>query len=303
MKKIKVSMISTVLNEENNIRKFLDSILNQTKRPNEIIVIDGGSTDKTYKILKEYSKKHKLIKTFQEKGVNIARGRNIAISKAKEKIIFVSDAGCIIDKNWIKDTLKYFPKEDIVAGSYKAITRNNFEYFQSLIVIKKVTRPARMSSRNIAFKKECWKVVRGYPEKSLTGEDNRFNINLIEKGYKIKVNPKPLISWEMRPTLSKFSKQFYLYGRGDRIQGNLFKKTLKKNLVMVFGFWMYLVLFFLFVLTFPLIGLLMIFIPLFLLFIYSIKIFVKTGKISALFWVPVLIITKRLSYIMGVTFK
>lgn len=300
---MKVSLISTVLNEEKNIRIFLDSIIKQTRKPDEVIIVDGGSKDKTYEILKEYSKKYKWVKVYQEKGVNIAKGRNIAISKAKGKIMFVSDAGCMIDKNWIKDTLQYFPKEDIVAGSYKAITRNNFEFFQSLTVIKKVTRPARMSSRNITFKKECWKKVGGYPEKSLTGEDNRFNINLIEKGYKIKVNPKPLISWEMRSTLSKFSKQFYLYGRGDRVQGNLSKKTLKKNLVMVFGFWIYLVLFFLFVLTFPLIGLLMIFIPLFLLFVYSIKIFIKTGKTSALFWIPILIITKRVSYILGVTFR
>jgi glycosyltransferase involved in cell wall biosynthesis len=300
---MKVSLISTVLNEEKNIRTFLDSIIKQNKKPDEVIIIEGGSKDKTYEILKEYSKKYKWIRAYQEKGVNIAKGRNIAISRSKGEIIFVSDAGCAIDKDWIKDTLKYFPNSDIVAGSYKAITKNNFENFQGLITIKKVDRPSRMSSRNIVFKKKCWEEVGGYPEKSLTGEDTRFNIELIKKGYRIKINQKPLVSWEMRPTLLKFAKQFYLYGKGDRIQGNLLKHKMKKNLIMVFGFWIYLVLFLLLILTVQKIALLLILIPLVILTLYSIGIFIKTGKISALFWVPVLIITKRISYIMGVTFK
>jgi len=300
---MKSSFIATVFNEEKNIKSFIDSLLDQTKKPNEIIIVDGGSDDKTYGILKEYSKRNKLVKVYQEKGANIARGRNIAISKAKGEIILVSDAGCILDKDWVKDTLNYFPKEDIVAGSYKGIVKNNFEYFQNLLVIKKVDRPARMSSRNIAFKKKCWKDVGGYPEKSLTGEDNRFNINLMEKGYKIKVNPKKLISWDMRPTLSKFSKQYYLYGKGDSIQRNLWKKTLKKNFIMVMGFWAYLLVILLSVFTFPFLSLTLVIFPLVILGLHAFKFFIKTRKLSALFWIPTLIATKRISYILGATFK
>ena len=103
---MKSSFIATVFNEEKNIESFLDSLLNQTEKPNEIVIVDGGSKDKTYEILKEYSKKNKLIKVYQEKGSNIARGRNIAISKAKEDIILVSDAGCILDKDWIRDPME-----------------------------------------------------------------------------------------------------------------------------------------------------------------------------------------------------
>jgi glycosyltransferase involved in cell wall biosynthesis len=300
---MKTSFISTVFNEEKNIEKFLNSIIAQTKKPDEAIIVDGGSKDKTYDILKKYSKKYKWIKIFQEKGANIAKGRNIAISKAKGEIILVSDAGCIIDNDWVKNTLKYFPNADVVAGSYKAITKNDFEYFQSLIVIKKVNRPARMSSRNVAFKKKCWKEVGEYPEKSLTGEDNRLVIEFIKKGYKVEINPKKLVSWEMRPTLLKFSKQFYLYGKGDRIQRNLFKKTLKKNLMMIFGFWIYLSAFLIINFINPLISLTMMIVPAFFLFLYSFRFLIKTKKISALFWIPILIFTKRISYILGATFK
>ena len=300
---MKTSFISTVLNEEKNVGKFLNSIVAQTKKPDEAIIVDGGSKDKTYEILKDYSKKYKWIKVFQEKGANIARGRNIAISKTKGKIIFVSDAGCIIDKNWVKNTLKYFPDAGVVAGGYKGIYKNDFEFFQSLLYVKKVDRPSRMSSRNVVFKKKCWKDVKGYPEKYRTAEDNRFIIDLMKKGYKIKANPKILVSWEMRPTLLKFARQFYDYGKGDRIQGNLMKKTIKRNLLMVLGFWVYLSVFLISAIAYSLLALILVISPLIILFLYSIKFFIKTGKISALFWMPILIMTKRISYILGATFK
>jgi len=300
---MKISFISTVFNEEDNIEKFIDSILKQTKKPSEIIFVDGGSKDKTYEILKKYAKKNKKIKVFQEKGANIARGRNIAISKAKGEIIFASDAGCVIDRNWIKDTLKYFPEADIVAGGYKGIYKNNFEFFQSLLYVKKVDRPSRMSSRNIAFKKKCWEAVGGYPKKYRTAEDNRFIIDLMKKGHKIKVNPKILVSWEMRLTLLEFARQFYDYGKGDRIQGNLMKKTIQVNLLMVLGFWAYLIVFLTMGFLYPIVSLAMIVLPILILFLYSLIFLIKTRKISALFWMPVLTLTKRISYILGVTFK
>jgi len=300
---MKISFISTILNEEKNIEKFINSILNQTKKPDEIIIVDGGSEDKTYEILKKYSKKYKLVKVFQEKGVNIARGRNIAISKAKGETILTSDAGCVIDKNWVKDTLKYFPDYDFVAGTSKAIAKNNFEVFQSFLTVQKVNTIARISSRNSGFKKKWWKKVGGYPEKSLTGEDHRFHIELIDKGAKVAVNHRPLVGWEMRPTLAKFAKQFYLYGKGDRIQRNMMKREMKKNLVMVFGFWVYVFLTIYFLFTGFFIGIVLIAAPLIILELYSLKFIVKTKKISALFWIPVLWITKRVSYIIGVTFK
>jgi glycosyltransferase involved in cell wall biosynthesis len=300
---MRTSFITTVKNERGNIKKFLESILNQTRKPDEIIVVDGGSTDGTYEMLENLSKKNKSIKIFKEAGVNIAKGRNIAISKAKGEVILISDAGCVVDRNWAEKMLSYFPKEDVVAGSYKAMVKNNFEYFQGLITIKKVDRPSRMSSRNVAFKKKCFEAVGGYPEKNLTGEDNRLMINFSEKGYKIKIDYSRLVSWEMRPSLFKFAKQYYLYGRGDRVQGNLLKKTIKKNFGMIIGFWIYLIAVVALLFAYPVVSIFLIAIPLLFLFLHAFRLFARTGKVSALFWIPILIMTKRICYILGATFK
>ena len=50
----KVSFITTVYNEEKDIRLFLDSLINQTYLPEEVIIVDGGSTDGTLKIIRDF---------------------------------------------------------------------------------------------------------------------------------------------------------------------------------------------------------------------------------------------------------
>lgn len=298
---MKISFISTVKDEEKNILRYLESVLGQTRKPDEILIVDGGSKDNTLKVVNSLKSKSKIpIRVFVEPGANIAKGRNIAIKKAKYDLIFASDAGCVVDRNWIRETLNFFPDADVVAGNYSAITKNDFEYFQSIVSVNEVDRISRMSSRNIAFKKECWKKVGGYPEKSLTGEDTGFNLKLQRAGFEIKINPKKLVSWEMRPTLTKFVKQFYSYGKGDKRQGNLLK--MKKNMAMVFGFWVYLLLAVNFLFYAPLLGIILVILPLLYFLMGGFLIGIKTKKTSAILYLPLLLLAKRLGYILGASF-
>jgi glycosyltransferase involved in cell wall biosynthesis len=80
---MKISVVTTVLNEEKNIVQFLDSIVNQTKKPDEIIVVDGGSKDSTIKILKKYQKKNRLVKVYELPNSKISEGRNFGVKNSK----------------------------------------------------------------------------------------------------------------------------------------------------------------------------------------------------------------------------
>ncbi len=84
------SIIIPTFNAAKNIRKCLDSILNQTFSDFEVLVINDGSTDETGDILEEYSSKFSNIRvfTFSNSGVGISRRRGISLAQG-EYLIFV----------------------------------------------------------------------------------------------------------------------------------------------------------------------------------------------------------------------
>ena len=117
MRKIKLSLIVTVLNEEKYIGKLIDSISIQTKIPDEIIIVDGGSIGNTvakiqnskFKI-QNYKSKFKII----IKPGNRSVGRNEAIRKTTGDIILSTDAGCILDKLGKKYSRTFFLTQELM---------------------------------------------------------------------------------------------------------------------------------------------------------------------------------------------
>ena len=226
---MKSSVVSTVKNEENNIRQFLDSLLKQTKKPDEFIIVDGGSTDKTYGILKEYSKKHKWIKPFQKKGTNIPQGRNYAIEKAKNDIIISADAGTEFKKDWLENLTKGFNGE-VGFGQTLPLIKNDFQK-----ILAKKMRQRFGSSRNIIFKKNVWEKVGGYPEDLNMAEDTVFNERVKGVGFKMELIPNAVGYWEMRKNIDGLKKQFYNYGYWDGIAYRKYKILPIRHKIAVMG--------------------------------------------------------------------
>nr|MBP7931098.1 glycosyltransferase [Chitinophagaceae bacterium] len=112
----KVSIIIPARNEEQNIGRCLDSILEQTL-PNsqvEIIVVDDGSSDNTASIVRTYFKKNvRLLQLSDEVG-----GKKAALTKgieiASHPLIVTTDADCIYPNNWLNTLLSYRAEQDAV---------------------------------------------------------------------------------------------------------------------------------------------------------------------------------------------
>jgi len=218
-----VSVISTILNEQESLQDFVVSLFNQTYCPDEVVIVDGGSTDGTQKLLQTRAKKYmgKLV-YFIEPGLNISAGRNFAIKKAKYPIIASVDGGATLQKDWLKNLvspLQQDKKIDVVSGFFIPEVHTTFEKYLAGVTVPIVEElqdeKFLPSSRSIAFRKEAWESVNGYPEWLPICEDLIFDIKLKNKGKNFVVNAKALSSWRPRETLKKFFIQYFKYARGD----------------------------------------------------------------------------------------
>jgi cellulose synthase/poly-beta-1,6-N-acetylglucosamine synthase-like glycosyltransferase len=204
MKINRVSVCITIFNEkEETVKNLLSSLNSQTLRPDEIIVIDA----------KDYN------------NCSRSKGRNIAIKKARNKIIAITDAGCIPHKNWLEKITKPFTdnKVDVVAGGYKMVYKNSFEKAESVFLGVKerdMDSDFMPSARSMAFTKNIWKKARGFPESlNDTAEDTLFNLNLVRLNAKFKVAKDAIVDWQMPETILEFAKKIRNYAKGDAKSG------------------------------------------------------------------------------------
>ena len=218
----KVSVITTVLNERNNIGELLDALLSQSRKPDEIIIVDSGSKDGTIKIIEDYTVRYVTVRLLVEDGVNIARGRNIGIKNAAYPLIAVIDAGCKPEKNWLEKLVMPFEKDmtvDAVAGVIRVESDNNFEFYSGKLMADGLKEPndenLKVLGRSAAFKKNIWKKAGGYPEWLYTAEDTLFDMKLRVIGASLKLAKGSVVYWKPRRTFWKMAKMFYLYGKGN----------------------------------------------------------------------------------------
>ncbi len=204
---LRVSLICTLKDEESSIRTFFDSILTQSRLPNEIIIVDGGSRDGTVDIINSYIKNGAPIKLIVKNGANIAEGRNLAIKAARAELIASTDAGCKVDKYWLEYLIKPFDEDvsiDVVSGWYEPDARTLFERclvlltYPRLETVKNDPNNFLPSSRSVAFKREAWQKVGGYPEWLYTAEDTLFDLKLKKSGFRFVFAPDAKVFWRAR---------------------------------------------------------------------------------------------------------
>jgi len=217
---MKVSVCITVYNEEKSISRLIKSFLNQTKKPGEIVIVDGGSTDKTVEIIRHWQKKDKRVRLLVKK-CSRSEGRNLSIELAKNKIIAVTDAGCVPKNNWLEKLILSFKndKVEMVAGFYKMTGDKPIQKaFSVFLGVKKEDFDVSFlpSTRSVAFKKELWEEIGGFPEDlDDTAEDTVFNIKALDYGVKMAHAKDAVVEWGMPETLRAGINKMYLYAKGD----------------------------------------------------------------------------------------
>jgi cellulose synthase/poly-beta-1,6-N-acetylglucosamine synthase-like glycosyltransferase len=216
-----VSLVATCLDERGGIDAWWQSVVSQTRAPDEIVVVDGGSSDGTVERLLELSKEAPA-RVFRAAGANIAAGRNIAIREASGDLIAVTDVGTVLDRDWLEQLLRPFsekPPADVSGGFFRPAGTRPFQR-----VLAAVITPALHeihgedflpSSRSVALRKHWWKRVGGYPNWLPWCEDVVFDLDLRAAGARFAFCPAAVVSWHPPARPTAFWRQYHRYARGD----------------------------------------------------------------------------------------
>jgi glycosyltransferase involved in cell wall biosynthesis len=214
-----VSLVVTVLNESATIDTLLESVLHQTRAPDEVVIVDGGSTDGTWERLLEWRERLPLV-TIRATGASISQGRNQAISASHGDLVAITDAGVRLEPTWLERLLaEARPEVDVVSGFFKADADTAFERAMGATVLpewRDVQETSFLpSSRSVLVRRSAWQTVGGYPEWLDYCEDLVFDLRLREAGCQFATAPEAVVSFRPRGSVRAFFRQYFLYARGD----------------------------------------------------------------------------------------
>jgi glycosyltransferase involved in cell wall biosynthesis len=173
-------------NEGEYLGKCLSSLKRQSlKRRFEVIVVDGGSTDRTLKIAREYA--HRVLVA---PGKPVGAARNLGASVAKGDILAFIDADTIASKNWLKTTLESFDSNPMAVG----VTGPTIPYEGSRLdedMYKMARWAQRVSLRlgfphvagfNCAYRKDAFWRAGGFDENRELSEDVMLRLRIRNEG-------------------------------------------------------------------------------------------------------------------------
>jgi len=224
---MKISVIIPVRNEEDSIRALLDSLLNQTLKPAEILITDGGSTDATARVISEYVKRGAPIRLLNEGVALPGRGRNLAAAQAVNQWLAFIDAGISPEPTWLESLAKRTQVQsdvDVVYGSYEPVTDTLFKrcsvmaYLAPPVEIEgQLVRTRSVAS--VLMKRSVWETVGGFAENLRSAEDLLFMNEIERANFCITNAPDALVRWQVQATPWLTFKRFISYARNNMRAG------------------------------------------------------------------------------------
>ncbi len=230
-----VSVLIPVLNEELGIGEVLDRLLAQSFATMEIVVADGGSTDRTPAILAEYAARDARIRLVDNPGRLQSAGLNRAFETAKGSVLVRLDGHSYVGKDYVARCVAVLASTgaDVVGGRMVAQAAETpaAKAIEMAMSRRWAAGPARFHHSGEAgfvdtvylgsFRREIVEQVRGWAQDVGVNEDFDLNYRIRRAGGRVWYDPSLEIVYRPRSTLQALSRQYFRYGRS---KGSMLRK-------------------------------------------------------------------------------
>ena len=219
-----ISVLLSVYNDDKNIKTSIDSILSQSYKNIELLVIDDCSTDRTYDILKDI--KDRRLRIFRNKdNQGLTKSLNILIKESKGQILARQDSDDISLPTRLEVQFENLHNLQLDGCTTRAYIKNSkrsiprLSHLLPLSFVIKYKNP--FIHGTLMVKKSAVIDVGMYDENIVYAQDYKLFIELLKKNYKIKILKKKLYVLNMENNISSLRKEEQQY---------FFKKIQKGNL-------------------------------------------------------------------------
>ncbi len=199
----------------------LQSIIEkQKKKPDEIVIVNGGGEDNCKKTLDYWKTKYDPIIVIDTKNINLAVSRNIGLSYCSGDIILQTDDDARPHTDWIYSMVKFhkkYPSAGVIGGTVvdggrlsflsQVADATTFPRYNSMQSVRSVP------GVNSSYKKEAILQVGKYDESLFRGEDVDYNWRVKLNGWEIFYVPTIKVNHIHRSTWRDLFKQHFMYGR------------------------------------------------------------------------------------------
>jgi glycosyltransferase involved in cell wall biosynthesis len=223
--KVKVSVVICVKDVQNYIEKCIRSLLNQSFKDFEIIIIDDGSIDNTESIIKKFNNGNRIKYFKNKRNLGIAKSRNIGLKLSNGEYIFFTDGDCVAAEDWIEQGVKYLKNSDCVGveGKIYYVSKTYKPTFSDHVSENKCG--GLFMTGNMAYKKSVIESIGGFDERYTYFEDRDLGLRAKKVG-KICFNPNMIVYHQKHTMTLK-----YFLKRAERMKNIplLFKKFRDKE--------------------------------------------------------------------------
>jgi glycosyltransferase involved in cell wall biosynthesis len=204
-----VSVITAVYNLEQYVGGCIESVLKQSLRDLEIVLVDDGSTDRSAEIIAKYAAQDPRVRGFRGPNRGVSHARNVAMQHARGRYFAILDS----DDEWAPDFAKTLTRVLDEHPEIAVVSGNGFndggpfdrqpvrpwpdepKEIRFLDIIEREDSVFIMSM----FRREVFETIGGFNETLFKSEDYEYWLRATAAGFRILTSPEPLARYRRHP--------------------------------------------------------------------------------------------------------